>query len=183
MINYKKSQSSNQWQCIGPWDFDKEAASRSYAPGAAHVYTIEQSISSPNVLYAGTATAGAWKTTDKGMNWNLITKNLAINSVYAIEIDFTDFNIVYISGNGGIYKSTDGGGNWNMIGDANFLNLNHSVKDLKLNPINNQILFAATNEGLFKSIDGGNNFNQIMSGNFLEIEFHISKRIYFLLRY
>ena len=166
------SKSNNQWQCLGPWDFDQHAASRSYAPGAAHVYTVEQSLSNNNVLYAGTATAGAWKTTDKGMNWNLITKNLALNSVYAIEIDFTDFNIVYISGNGGIYKSTDGGGNWNMIGDANFLNLNHSVKDLKLNPINNQILFVATNEGLFKSIDGGNNFNQIMSGNFLEIEFH-----------
>ena len=59
------SKSSNQWECVGPWDFDKDAASRSYAPGAAHVYTVEQSISNPNVLYAGTATAGAWKTIDK----------------------------------------------------------------------------------------------------------------------
>ena len=31
------SNSLNQWQCIGPWDFDKDAASRSYAPGAAHM--------------------------------------------------------------------------------------------------------------------------------------------------
>ena len=30
----------------------------------------------PNILYAGAATAGAWKTTDKGNNWNLITKEL-----------------------------------------------------------------------------------------------------------
>ena len=35
----KTSKSSNQWECVGPWDFDKDAASRSYAPGAAHVYT------------------------------------------------------------------------------------------------------------------------------------------------
>ena len=59
-----KSISSNQWECVGPWDFDKDAASRSYAPGAAHVYTVEQSVSNPNILYAGTATAGAWKTID-----------------------------------------------------------------------------------------------------------------------
>ena len=94
------SKSSSQWECVGPWDFDKDAASRSYAPGAAHVYTVEQSVSNPNVLYAGSATAGAWKTINKGANWNLITRDLALNGVYAIEIDFTDPEIIYISGKG-----------------------------------------------------------------------------------
>ena len=51
------SKSTNQWECVGPWDFDKDAASRSYAPGAAHVYTVEQSVSNSNILYAGSATA------------------------------------------------------------------------------------------------------------------------------
>ncbi len=166
------SKSSNQWECIGPWDFDQHAESRSYAPGAAHVYTVEQSVSNSNVLYAGTATAGAWKTTDKGMNWSLITKNLELNGVYAIEIDFIDFNTIYISGNGGIYKSVDGGNNWNIIGDVTFTNLSHSIRDIKLQPTNNQLLFAASDEGLFRSVDGGNTFTTIMSGNFLEIEFH-----------
>ena len=53
--------SSNKWECVGPWDFDQFAESRSYAPGSSHIYTVEQSISNPNILYAGTATAGAWK--------------------------------------------------------------------------------------------------------------------------
>ena len=169
---FKTSKSSNQWQCIGPWDFDKEAASRSYAPGAAHVYTVEQSVSNNNVLYAGTATAGAWKSTDKGMNWELLTSDLSLGTVYALEIDFTDYNIVYISGNSGIYKSVNGGQNWNTIGDANFTSLSQSVKDMKLSPINNLNLFVASDEGLYSSSDGGNNFTLIMSGNFLEIEFH-----------
>ena len=170
--NLKTSKSSNQWECVGPWDFDKDAMSRSYAPGAAHVYTVEQSIINPNILYAGSATAGAWKTIDKGDNWDLITKNLALNGVYAIEIDFTNPEIIYISGNGGIYKSYNGGLNWTFIGDINFTILSHSIKDIKLKPLNNQELFVASDKGLFKSIDGGNNFIQIMSGNFLEIEFH-----------
>ena len=98
------SKSSNQWECVGPWDFDKDAASRSYAPGAAHVNTVEQSISNPNILYAGSATAGAWKTIDKGDSWSLITANLEIFGSYAIEIDHTNPDIVYISGPGGINK-------------------------------------------------------------------------------
>ena len=47
-----------------------------------HVYTVEQSISNPNILYAGTAITGAWKTTDKGDNWNLITREISLNGVY-----------------------------------------------------------------------------------------------------
>ncbi|MBT4479050.1 MAG: PKD domain-containing protein [Flavobacteriales bacterium] len=173
-VESSSSESSNQWQCVGPWDFDQHAASRSYAPGAAHVYTVEQSLSNSNVLYAGTATAGAWKTTDKGMNWSLITKNLELNSVYAIEIDFTDFNTIYISGNGVVYKSVDGGNNWNIIGDANFVSLNHSIKDIKLHPQDNQKLFVASNQGLYLSNNAGLTFNQVMSGSFQEIEFQPS---------
>jgi len=170
--NRPTSKSSNQWECVGPWDFDKDAASRSYAPGAAHLYTVEQSESNPNVLYAGAATAGAWKTTDKGANWELITRDMDIGGVYAIEIDFTNPDIVYISNWIGIFKTTDGGLTWTTIGDTSFTNLNHSVKDIKLNPTNNLDLFVASSQGLFRSLNGGTNFTQIMSGNFLEIEFH-----------
>ena len=171
-VSSKISNSSNQWQCVGPWDFDQFAESRSYAPGACHIYTVEQSISNPNILYAGTATAGAWKSYDKGNNWELITSEISLNSVYAIEIDFTNPDIIYISGNGKLYKSTNSGSSWSIIGNTSFTNLSHSIKDIKLNPDNNQILYVASNQGLFKSIDGGNNFSNISSGKFQEIEFH-----------
>ncbi|MDP7567042.1 MAG: hypothetical protein QF383_01485, partial [Flavobacteriales bacterium] len=124
---FKTSKSSNQWECVGPWDFDKDAMSRSYAPGAAHVYTVEQSISHPNILYAGSATGGAWKTINKGDTWNLITRDLPLNGVYAIEIDFANPEIIYISGNGGIYKSYDGGASWSIIGDAAFTSLYQGI--------------------------------------------------------
>ena len=95
-----------------------------------------------------------------------------MNSVYAIEIDFTNPDIIYISGNGKLYKSTNSGTSWSIIGNTSFTNLSHSIKDIKLNPDNNQILYVASNQGLFKSIDGGNNFSNISSGKFQEIEFH-----------
>jgi hypothetical protein len=33
-----------------------------------------------NLLYAGTANAGVWKSTDKGLNWTDVTKNLMVGS-------------------------------------------------------------------------------------------------------
>jgi photosystem II stability/assembly factor-like uncharacterized protein len=168
----KKSRSTNNWQCVGPWDFDKDANSRSYAPGSVHLYTVEQSISNPNILYAGSATAGLWKTIDKGDNWSLITDEIALNNVYSLEVDFINPEIVYFSGNGGIYKSYNGGLNSTLIGNTAFTNLSHSIKDIKLKPTNNQELFIASNQGLYHSQNGGVNFNLIMSGEFLEIEFH-----------
>ena len=175
-IEVKKSnnKSSNNWEGIGPWDFDINAESRSYAPGAAHLYTVEQSKSNNNVLYAGAATAGAWRSNNKGDNWFHITKYFHLSSVYAIEIDFQDEDIIYISGNGGLHKSIDGGINWNSVGGSNFNSQSHSIKDIKMHSLNNQIIFVASNKGLYKSIDGGITLNEIMSGDFQEIEFHPS---------
>ena len=169
--NIINNENSNHWTCIGPFDFDQHAESRSYAPGAAHVYTVEQSVQSPNVIYAGTATAGAWKSNDLGSNWTLITKNLPVSSVYAIEIDFSNDSIIYISGNNKLYKSIDSGQNWIIVGDSLFNSLNHSIKDIKLNPDDNQHLFVASNHGLFVSNNGGYNFNNIINGIVQEIEF------------
>ena len=169
--NIINNENSNHWTCVGPFDFDQHAESRSYAPGAAHVYTVEQSVQRPNVIYAGTATAGAWRSNDLGSNWTLITKNLPVSSVYAIEIDFSNDSIIYISGNNKLYKSIDSGQNWIIVGDSLFNSLNHSIKDIKLNPDDNQHLFVASNHGLFVSNNGGNNFNNIINGIVQEIEF------------
>ncbi|MDA9669089.1 hypothetical protein N9T62_00840, partial [bacterium] len=173
-VKKSSNKSSNNWEGIGPWDFDINAESRSYAPGAAHLYTIEQSKSNNNVLYAGAATAGAWRSNNKGDNWFHITKDFHLSSVYALEIDFQDEDIIYISGNGGLHKSIDGGTNWNSVGGSNFNSQSHSIKDIKMHPQNNQIIFIASDKGLYKSTDGGILLIEIMSGDFQEIEFHPS---------
>jgi hypothetical protein len=47
-VKKSNNKSSNNWEGVGPWDFDINAESRSYAPGAAHLYTVEQSKSNRN---------------------------------------------------------------------------------------------------------------------------------------
>ena len=71
-----------QWTCIGPFDWDHGSVAKSYAAGAAHVYTVKQSASNPDVVYAGTANSGLWKSVDKGLNWTNLTKDMLIGEVY-----------------------------------------------------------------------------------------------------
>ena len=168
----KSKSATSAWSCIGPIDFDKESVSRSYAPGAAHIYTVEQSLSTPTTLYAGTATAGLWKSTNKGLSWISITKNMAVNEVYAIEIDYTNANTMFFSDGNKIYKTIDGGLSFNPTGDAAFQLASHYTNDIKMSPINNQILLAATEQGLYRTIDGGSNWIQLQTGIWQEIEWH-----------
>ena len=167
-----RSYGNANWQCIGPFDYDQDAASRSYACGSSHVYTAEQSLSNTNVLYAGTATAGLFKSTDKGANWNCLTKTMGIGTIKSIEIDNLNEDIIYFEANDELYKSIDGGANWNIIGDPAFQAINLESNDIVSHPSQNNTLFLADDNGLFKSIDAGNNWTQIMTGDFLEIEFH-----------
>lgn len=165
---------SSTWQSVGPFDFDKTAASTSYACGAAHVYTVEKAKSNPNVLYAGTATAGLWKSLDNGNNWTLASSNLLINSVRSLEISFNDPQIVYFTSDldGKVYKTTNGGSSWTTTGDASFNSLQHSCTDIIMHPSFSNILLLASNQGLYRTNNSGATWSLIQAGVFQEIEFH-----------
>ncbi|MEL6837349.1 MAG: LamG-like jellyroll fold domain-containing protein [Bacteroidota bacterium] len=163
---------SGSWNSIGPYDWDHDAAGRSYAPGAAHVYTVEMCLNDPSVLYAGTATAGMWQSTDGGNNWTSITADLMVNQVYAIEIDPTGCNRILAAMMGGIFSSVNGGNTWTETGDAAFQALDLATDDIKFAPGSSTIVWAATNNGLFRSTNSGSSWIEVMSGAFQEIEFH-----------
>jgi hypothetical protein len=164
------------WKTIGPIDFDKEAAGRSHAPGAAHVYTIEKAPSNPDILYCGTANAGIWKTIDRGLHWTYASATIPVNYCNAIEIHPSDPNTVWIGANNRLYVTHDGGTSWSVAGDAQFNTISYSFDDIAYKPGTTNVLFLATNQGIYRSIDGGNNFAKILStkggkSHFGEIEF------------
>lgn len=162
---------TSPWQEVGPWDYDHEQAMEFsvQSPGSSHVYTVEQSPVDPNLIYAGTATAGLWKSTDKGLNWSLVTRQLDVTSVYSIALDPNDANTVFFGeSNGKLWKSIDGGLSWAMTGDVNFQSMNIRVRDLKF--IGTNTLLAATNSGLFRSTDSGASWTEVQAGEHMEIE-------------
>lgn len=157
------SGAGSSWTCIGPFDFDKDANGRSHAPGSSHVYTVEKSKNDPNFLVAGTANAGVYKTTDKGLHWIPLTEQLLIGECRAVEIQFDNNDVIYAGGNGRIYKTTDGGANWNETGGTSFNNVYHNVYSIVMVPGNSQKLFATTNYGLYRTTNGGNSWIQVVS--------------------
>jgi len=166
------SQRMPDWQCIGPIDWDHDAAGKSYAPGCAHVYTVEQSVSNPDVLFAGTATAGLWTSADHGENWIPCTHNMDVNQVYAIEIDHTNEKVVYAGLQNTIMKSTDGGITWSSTGDAAFQATSLFTRDIVSDPENNLVVIAACDQGLYRTSDGGTSWTQVSPDFHLEVEFH-----------
>lgn len=167
-----QSRSEDLWQSIGPWDWDHDAADRSYAPGAAHVYTVQQSLSDPDVLYAGTATAGLWRSLDRGLSWTNATADLPMGGLTALEIDLGDADVVYAGIMSSIYKTTDGGMSWSTTGDPAFQALELSTADIVMHPTNHEAVWACTNGGLFSTEDGGTTWTLELTGEFQELEFH-----------
>lgn len=162
------------WQGIGPYDFDQGSVDRSYSCGSAHIYTVEQAKSNPNTLYAGSATAGVWKTTDKGKNWTAVTRDLWIETVRALAIDPLDDQVVYIGSDldGKVYKTTNGGTTWTLTGDSAFQQLNVLSNDIVAHPSLTNTIFLASSQGLYRSTNAGQQWQLIESGTFQEIEFH-----------
>ncbi|HHS95942.1 MAG TPA: PKD domain-containing protein, partial [Phaeodactylibacter sp.] len=175
---------NSAWACIGPYDFDQEAAGRSYAPGSAHVYTIEKAPSNPNIVYAGTATAGLFKSTDNGISWTLATRDVMVNGIRAIEIDPNDENTIFFGAAGSLYKSTDGGSTWNVVGDAAFQNLSHSISDIVARPGSSTDYFLCSDQGLYYTSDAGSNWALLLGGDAKELEFHPTNAniVYFVQR-
>jgi len=162
----KKVSGLPQWECVGPFDFDRNAASTSYAAGAAHLYTVEQAISNTDVLYAGGATCGLWKSEDKGLHWTpLFDTELMINEVYSLEIDFLDSDIVYFSSGGDLYRTIDGE-SYELLYELGF------ITDIIMDPNDNNIIYICNDDNLSRLNISENNLETLIIGDILELEFH-----------
>ncbi len=156
------------WTSIGPYETYAEDEEEGVIPVSwqVNVYCLDQSVSNPNILYAGTEGQGAWKTTDKGLNWTLMTKNEDIRGVQDIKVAATNENLVYLADNSNIYKSTDGGTTWASVYSVN------GTYQIVIHPTNSNIVFAVGQSGLFKTENGGNAWTQQYSDKFWDINFH-----------
>ncbi len=162
------------WRALGPFDFDKDAASASYACGAAHVYTVRLAPSNPAVLYAGTATAGIWRSQDNGLHWTLTTRDQNITTVRALAVDPNQANTVYAGSDldGQLYKTTNGGNTWAIMGDTAFRHRFHTINDISIHPQFGSLVLVASNHGLFRSTNSGASWTPVLTGNVQELERH-----------
>ena len=129
----------------------------------ANVYCHDRSSTNSNTLYCGTESGGCYKTTDGGLNWIHLSKDLLIGSVSAIRVHPSNDDYVIMSAADELWRTTDGGNTWEIIGQDAFQDLDISAWEITFNPSNPDIVYAATNLGFFRSIDGGDNWTEILT--------------------
>jgi hypothetical protein len=182
-LSHRKKQSiekSSNWSIIGPITNHQEGGSQ--GSGQTNVYSIDQCLNSPNVLYCGTEPGEVYKSINEGLNWTLVSPNENFGSgVTAIEVHTSNPNIVFAGGNDGVFRSTDGGQIWtNVLPNTNF-----GVNEILIHPSNDHFVFACTDKGLYLSFDGFSTWNLLFSNKTYEhlYEQLRSKTIYILWLY
>jgi len=131
-----------------------------------------------NIIYAGAAGGGVWKSIDGGTFFTPIFDEHA-QSIGTVAVDPVEpDNIVWV-GTGetwvrnsvslgdGIYKTTDGGTNWKKMG----LEKSERISGIKINPKNNKEVFVGVmgalwsdskERGVYKTSDGGETWENIL---------------------
>jgi PKD repeat protein len=150
---------------------------------------------SSNTLYVGSPSGGAWKTTDGGTNWTVLTDGntvLGVSDIVVIPTAGSD--IVYIGtgdrdvGSGwsmgggqtndnngvGVLKSTDGGSTWSSTGLSWTASQKYKVNRLLVDPGNTDTLYAATSLGIYKTTNAGTSWTLMKSGSYIDIEMNPS---------
>ncbi|MCB0584133.1 MAG: hypothetical protein KDD06_02220 [Phaeodactylibacter sp.] len=159
--------SNPQWEALGPKNFGGRTLCLAFHP------------SDPNILFAGSAGGGLWKSTTAGVGaeaWERIPLGHPVIGVSSIAIDPSNPDVMYIgtgevynyeiarpavydrltrgSYGSGLLKTTDGGQSWEKSIDWSYEEMK-GVWDVVVNPENPQTVFAATTEGLFRSHNAG----------------------------
>lgn len=167
---------TEDWKPLGPKV--KPQSSPFFPPsGTGRISCIAFDPNDSKIVYAGSATGGAWKSTTGGTSWfELPMTSIMSIGISDIAISKSNSNIIYI-GTGdadaagflginysfsvGVLKSTDAGNSWNITGLAFNIAENALVNKVLVHPVNSDLVYAATNKGLYKSTNGGSNWARI----------------------
>jgi hypothetical protein len=152
----------NQWFSLGPANF------------AGRMLDLKFDPTDPNVLYAGAAAGGIWKSTNAGVSWAALDDELPTLAVGAIAVVPSDPNIIVI-GTGeatnnidavygvGILRTTDGGATWNPTNVTASVSGRNGFHAMEANPFTDVILACDLN-GVWRSSDQGATWTQVRSG-------------------
>jgi photosystem II stability/assembly factor-like uncharacterized protein len=165
--------------------FFRGMAARSIGPTgmSGRIAAIDGVHADPNIIYAGAATGGLWKSTSGGMTWTPLMDHLPASSIGAIAIYQAAPDIVWIgtgernrrnsAGVGtGVYRTTDGGKTWKLLG----LEGTGAIEAIITHPSNPDVAWVAAlgntwkeseERGVYKTVDGGKSWRRILYINAL----------------
>jgi photosystem II stability/assembly factor-like uncharacterized protein len=168
---------NNVWQELGPWNI------------AGRIRALAVDPTNPNIMYAGAAAGGIWKTTDQGVSWFTVTDTLALLPVGAITVDPNNPRRIF-AGTGepcvdpvqyttrsnwtptylsslGILKSEDAGASWTLLPWP--APNNAAPHRITTHPTSNDTVLAATVQGLMKTSNGGKSWVNVSNGDITDV--------------
>ncbi|GAB4319539.1 MAG: hypothetical protein Kow0059_13600 [Candidatus Sumerlaeia bacterium] len=163
-----------QWSQVGP------VPRQGYAVGPrGRIVDLAVVPGNDQIIYAGTASGGVWKTTNQGQSWTQLTDEVFPSlGIGAIELAPGAPDTIYAGLSEGmevfwyeplglgVYRSTDGGQNWQLVPGLADVAV---VTDIRFGATANTIYVAAhgyrtsggrVRSGFWKSTDGGTNWTQ-----------------------
>ena len=166
-------------------DMDKLKGMKPRAVGPAgmsgRITAIDVVNNDPNVIYAGAASGGIWKSESQGIDWEPVFDEENLQAIGAIAIQQSNPDVVWagtgegnprnsLNGGYGIYKSLDAGKSWQLMGLEKTRNIHRIIID-RDDP--NTVYVAAIGSpwgehperGIFKTTDGGQSWKKILFVN------------------
>jgi photosystem II stability/assembly factor-like uncharacterized protein len=161
----------------------KNMKARAIGPAtmSGRITAIDAVVANPDIIYAGAASGGVWKTVNGGTTWSSIFDQNPIINIGAIAIQQSNPSVIWVgTGEGnprnsvnlgaGIYKSLDGGNTWKLMGLEKTKNIHRVIVD----PNNPNIVYVGAignpfadhpERGVFKTINGGETWEKILYTN------------------
>lgn len=153
---------------------------RSIGPSAmsGRITAIDAVHENPNIIYAGSASGGLWKSTSGGVTFEPIFDEEKVHSIGAISIYQKNPNIIWVgTGEGnprnslnmgaGVYRSLDAGQTWQMMG----LEKTKAIHRIIVHPDDPNTVFVGAigspwgeqeDRGVYKTTDGGKTWKKIL---------------------
>ena len=164
-------------------DLVKNMNPRNIGPAgmSGRVTAIDVVLSKPDVIYAGTASGGLWKSTSAGIQWSPIFETESTASIGAVAIQQSNPDVIWVgtgegnprnslNGGLGVFKSLDGGKTWKSMGLENTRHIHRLIID----PSDSNTVYVGAigspwgehkERGVFKTSDGGKTWSKILFEN------------------
>jgi photosystem II stability/assembly factor-like uncharacterized protein len=199
----KKLLNAGEWVEKGPFRSPLRFNGSPTTIGTGRLNSVEVDPNNHDIIWAGAAGGGIWKSTNKGQSWVTFEEtNFASLGISDIEISESNSNIVYAASgdknawqsggsdvrfySAGIYKTVNGGNSWTVVTpfSNNSTAARNFVTDIEVNPNNPDLVFASTSNGLYRSNDGGNSWTRLLTGYYTDMKMNLgNNNIIHLSRY